>query len=55
MLAFQLLSETDAELLVIGLIAMIAAMTYYKLDQIAKAQEHTNELLEKIAPGDKQE
>jgi len=46
MLAFQL-SEADGELLIIGLVAIIAAMIYHKLDQMMKLQERTNELLEK--------
>jgi preprotein translocase subunit YajC len=52
MLAFQL-SEADGEMLIIGLVAIIAAMTYHKLDQMMKLQERTNELLAKLAPGEK--
>lgn len=48
LLAFQL-SETDAEMLIIGLLAMVAAMIFYKLDLMTKALDRTNELLAKIA------
>jgi len=52
MVAFQL-SEADGEMLLIGLLAMIAAMIFYKLDQMMQVQSRTNDLLAKLVPGDK--
>ena len=52
MVAF-FLSSADGEMLVVGLLAMLGAMIFYKLDQMMKLQEKTNELLAKSVSGGK--
>ena len=44
-------AEMEGELLLIGIVAIVAAFIYYKLDKMMQLQERTNELLEKIVDG----
>ena len=41
-------AEIEGELLIIGVIAIIGAFLYYKLDMWMRLHERTNELLEKL-------
>jgi hypothetical protein len=40
--------EMEGELLLIGLIAIIGAFVYHKLDKMMQLQERTNSLLERL-------
>ena len=44
-------AEMEGELLLIGIIAIVAAFIYHKLDKMMQLQERSNELLERIADG----
>ena len=48
-------AEMEGELLLIGLIAIIGAFLYHKLDKMMQLQEKSNELLEKIVNQGKKE
>ena len=48
-------AEMEGELLLIGIIAILGAFIYHKLDKMMQLQNKTNKLLEKLAGEEKKE